>query len=173
MPGLSFAIIKKDLLAQTKGHARGYYFDLHKQFDCLEKSGQLAFTPPVQVAYAFYQALNELFQEGIKARIERFKTNYFHLLNGLEALGFSTVIEKSAQSHLLVLVKFPDDDCDYDFDNLHDYLYQKGYTIYPRKLAFDNTFRLSCIGDLHPKDIEAFLVELKIYLIALRQPNIA
>ena len=48
---------------------------------------------------------------------------------------------------------------------MHDYLYERGFTIYPGKGAKEATFRLSILGDLSRKDIEAFLKELKGYLL--------
>jgi aspartate aminotransferase-like enzyme len=53
---------------------------------------------------------------------------------------------------------------DYDFNRMHDYLYSKGYTIYPGKGAKEATFRLSVLGDLYKKDLEGFLKELRSHL---------
>lgn len=164
MPGLSFVICNSEKLAQAKNKARSYYFDLYEQFNALEKTGQMPFTPAVQVAYALRYALDEFFSETLLGRIARYRENYACLIAGLEKLNFEIVTPKELQSGLLVTVRFPRNNTQYDFDHLHDYLFARGYTIYPKKLALDNTFRLACIGDLTSTDIENFLQELAGYM---------
>lgn len=170
MPGLSFVIGNKDCLLATKGNARSYYFDLHQQQYSLEKSGEMPFTPPVQIMYSLKQALDEYFAETPKLRRERYQRNYNHLINGLESLGFECVTPKSRQSHLLATVKFPSSKTDYQFDKLHDYLYERGYTIYPRKLPIPDTFRIACIGNLDENDMDGFLQQLKNYILTQAKP---
>ncbi|TAE02069.1 MAG: 2-aminoethylphosphonate--pyruvate aminotransferase, partial [Bacteroidetes bacterium] len=55
-------------------------------------------------------------------------------------------------------------DKNYNFEQMHDYLYAKGFTIYPGKGAKKATFRLSVLGDLYAQDIKNFLVVLADYL---------
>ena len=50
------------------------------------------------------------------------------------------------------------------FDSFHDYLYDRGITIYPSKVAKTNGFRLANIGDLTEEDILLFSQEVKAYL---------
>ena len=163
MPGLSFVICNKTHLIAAKDNARSYYLDLYQQYHALENTGQMPFTPAVQVAYSLRQALDEFFVETLKGRIKRYQDNYACLVAGLRSLGFGIVTPEPRQSQLLVTVRFPEDGADYQFDALHDYLYEKGYTIYPKKLAIDNTFRLACIGHLDKTDIQHFLAALKAY----------
>jgi len=165
MPGMSFVICNKQLLLDSEGNARSYYFDLHQQYYALEKTGQLAFTPPVQIAYSFKRALDEFFKETLAGRIQRYHQNYDRLLSGLESLGFKCVTPKSLQSKILMSIQFPNDGQTYDFDAFHDYLYEKSYTIYPKKLDIANSFRLACIGDLTESDIDAFLSEVENYML--------
>jgi 2-aminoethylphosphonate-pyruvate transaminase len=47
---------------------------------------------------------------------------------------------------------------------MHDYLYERGFTIYPGKGARKETFRLSVLGDLYKEDIVSFLKALKDYV---------
>lgn len=168
MPGMSFVIANKERLLASEGNARSYYFDLHQQYHTLETSGQLAFTPPVQVAYAFRKALDEFFDETLAGRIKRYHDNYQRLSAAILALGFKIMTPESRQSQLLMTVQFPNDGCHYQFDDMHDYMYRNGYTIYPKKLPIDNTFRLACIGDLTMADIDHFVVELKSYMMTVK-----
>mgnify|MGYP000104921995 CR=1 FL=1 len=64
---------------------------------------------------------------------------------GLEEIGLGYVIDKEIQGHLVVTVKAPDDDR-FDFSNLHDYCYERGFTIYPGKMFGLATFRLCNLG---------------------------
>ncbi|MDF1795007.1 MAG: 2-aminoethylphosphonate--pyruvate transaminase [Coxiellaceae bacterium] len=164
MPGMAFVIAHRESLKNTEGNARSFYFDLHQQHHALERGGEMPFTPAIQVAYAFKQALNEFFAEGAEQRIERFQHNYQVLTKGLAELGFHCVTPQACQSKLLVTVQFPNDGCNYDFNLLHDHLYAKGITIYPKKIPIANSFRLSCIGDLTTHEINIFLKELESYM---------
>lgn len=163
MPGMVFVIFKKSLLPQLKNQKRSFYFDLYSQYVGFEKTGQMQFTPPVQVAYALRQAIDEYFAEGEINRWNRYQENWQALCDGLKKLKFEFLLPDKYQSKILLAVKEPAD-LRYNFDNMHDYLYQRGYTIYPGKGAKEATFRLSVLGDLHKKDIESFLKELRNYL---------
>ena len=161
MPGLSFVISRKEPLFSSEGSARSYYFDLHAQYRSLEKSGEFGFTPPVQVAYAFKQALREFFAETLDGRIARFRSLYGRLIAGLESMGMELMTPAERQSKLLATMRHPQE---ISFDGLHDHLFEKGYTIYPKKLPIENSFRVSCIGELTEKDVESFLLEVKNYV---------
>jgi 2-aminoethylphosphonate-pyruvate transaminase len=163
MPGMVFVIFKKALLSQLKDQKRSFYFDLYSQYVGFEKTGQMQFTPPVQVAYALRQAIDEYFVEGEGNRWNRYQDNWRVLCDGLKKLKFEFLLPDQYQSKILLAVREPSDPR-YNFDAMHDYLYERGYTIYPGKGAKEATFRLSVLGDLHKKDIENFLEELKNYL---------
>ncbi len=162
MPGIAFVIANNNKLIAAKNCARSYYFDLWQQQQTFAATGQLPFTPAVQVAYAMRQALDELFSETLAGRIQRYHSNYACLLAGLERLGFRCVTPADRQSHMLVTVQFPTTHS-YEFDDFHDYLYARGFTIYPKKLDIANTFRLACIGDLYQQDITAFIQAVAQY----------
>jgi 2-aminoethylphosphonate aminotransferase len=163
MPGLVFVIFKEALLEKIKDTGRSFYFDIYNQYTGFEKTGQMQFTPPVQVAYALRQAIDEYFEETEKGRWKRYTENYDTLYNGLKQLGFIFLLTDEQQSKILLAIKEPQHP-NYNFDTMHDYLYARGFTIYPGKGAKEATFRLSVLGDLHPPDIEAFLKCLESYL---------
>jgi aspartate aminotransferase-like enzyme len=163
MAGLSFVIFKKTLLDKIKGNARSFYFDLYEQYSGFQKSGQMQFTPPVQVVYALRKAIDEFFIETQEGRLTRYRQNYESLYNGLEKIGFRFLLPDEQQSGILLAVLEPSNS-EYSFDAMHDSLYQRNYTIYPGKGAKEATFRLSVLGDLHNRDIEGFLTTLSEYL---------
>ena len=67
------------------------------------------------------------------------------------------MIDKEIQGHLVVTVKAPEDDR-FDFLKLHDYCFERGFTIYPGKMFGLETFRLCNLGQITSKDIEDFFV---------------
>jgi 2-aminoethylphosphonate aminotransferase len=167
MAGLSFVIFRKSLLNRIKGNSRSFYFDLYEQYSGFQKSGQMQFTPPVQVVYALRKAIDEFFAETLQGRLARYRKNYETLYKGLKKLGFRFLLPDAQQSGILLAILEPKNP-EYSFDAMHDFLYQKDYTIYPGKGAKEATFRLSVLGDLYKSDIEGFLSTLSDYLIEAR-----
>ncbi len=167
MTGLSFVIGRTDLIVASKDYPkRSYYCNLYLQYEYFEKTGQMHFTPPVQTIYAAVQGLKEYFAEGEIAKWERHKRVFEAIHTGLAELGFKDVIRREWQSGLVVSVLYPDDP-NWDFMKVHDYCYERGFTIYPGKIASTNTFRLCSLGAIDEADIKAFFKVFKEALIAL------
>ncbi|MEG1746694.1 MAG: 2-aminoethylphosphonate--pyruvate transaminase [Raoultibacter sp.] len=164
MTGLSFIIAKRAVIEESAANPkRSYYCNLYRQYDQFERTGQMHFTPPVQVVYAARQALDEYFAEGEQAKWERHQHLAQAIHEGLSRLGFSEAIDSEYQSQLVVSVSFPD--CaQWDFRAVHDYCYERGFTIYPGKIAGQDTFRLCTLGALEVADIEAFFKVLEAAL---------
>jgi 2-aminoethylphosphonate-pyruvate transaminase len=130
------------------------------QYDFFERVGEMHFTPPVQVIYALRQAIKEYWEEGELTRYERITRCWEAVHKGLVEIGLDYVIDKEIQGHLVVTVKAPEDDR-FDFAKLHDYCYERGFTIYPGKMFGLATFRLCNLGWITEKDIEDFFVVAK------------
>ena len=171
MAGLSFVIFRKELLEEIKGNARSFYFDLYAQYTGFYNTGQMQFTPPVQVVFALRKALDLFFEEGGLNRIKRYRENYNALYGGLKKLGFRFLLPDEYQSGILLAVKEPSNS-EYSFVDMHDFLYEKGFTIYPGKGAKEATFRLSILGDLYREDIDSFIENLTSYLEAKQIENL-
>lgn len=169
MSGLSFIIGKKDIIEKSKSYpTRSYYCNLYLQYKYFEETGEMHFTPPVQTIYATVQALKEYFEEGESNKFARHRAVYEAIHMGLVKLGLQTAIDKRIESGLVVSVKYPDDP-NWDFEKIHDYCYERGFTIYPGKISTTNTFRLCSLGYIYPADIEAFF---KVFESALNEYNI-
>jgi 2-aminoethylphosphonate aminotransferase len=170
MAGIAFVICKKEMLEITKDYQkRNFYFNLWQQYYFLENEGQMQFTPPVQVAYALNQALDEYFQETGEHRYRRYTEAWETLIEGLRRLNFSFLLPIEQQSRLLTAVIDPKDP-NYSFDEMHDYLLERGFTIYPGKGAKEDTFRVTNIGAIDKRDIKSFLKALDTYI---REKNIS
>ncbi len=161
MTGASWLVGNIEEIKKSKDYpTRSYYCNLYMQYDFFERVGEMHFTPPVQTIYALRQAIREYWNEGEQARWERITKCWKSIHNGLEELGLESVIDKKIQGRLVVTVKAPEDD-KFDFFKLHDYCYDRGFTIYPGKMFGVKTFRLCNLGQITYKDIEDFFVVAK------------
>lgn len=170
MTGLSFVIGNKNIIeASAEYPKRSYYCNLFLQYDFFEKTGEMHFTPPVQTVYATKQALKEYFEEGEQNKWAR-HTRVFNAINaGLDRLGFRQVIKPELRAGLVSSAIYPDDP-NWSFEAVHDYCYERGYTIYPGKISTTNTFRLCALGAIDEEDIAGFF---KVFEEALKVNNIS
>jgi 2-aminoethylphosphonate-pyruvate transaminase len=161
MTGVSWTVGKIDEIEKSKDYPkRSYYCNLYMQYDFFERVGEMHFTPPVQTVYALKQAIKEYREEGEQTRYQRIIQCWEAVHKGLEEIGLDTVIDKEIQGRLVVTVKAPEDE-KFDFFKLHDYCYERGFTIYPGKMFGLETFRLCNLGLITSKDIEDFFVVAK------------
>lgn len=162
MAGVAFVICKIKSLINTKEFKpRNYYLDLYSQYEYLEKNHQTRFTPPVQVIYALKQAINELFEEGMENRIKRYEENYQVLKKGLKNLGFKFLMRDDVEESKILTTIYYLNHTNFDFNTLHDKLYERGFTIYPGKITDLDTFRIAVMGAIDQNDIKNFLIALK------------
>lgn len=165
MTGLSFVIGKREIIVQSANNPkRSYYCNLFLQYDYFEKTGEMHFTPPVQTIYATRQALVEYFTEGESNKWARHTRVFEAIHKGLEELGFRNVIKRELQAGLVVSVIYPDDE-NWNFMKIHDYCYERGFTIYPGKISAANTFRICALGAIDESDIVKFFETFKAALI--------
>ncbi|MDR3593941.1 2-aminoethylphosphonate aminotransferase [Clostridium sp.] len=167
MAGISFAIANKESLQKTKDiKPRNLYLNLYKQYIYFKENYQMRFTPPVQVLYALKQAIIEAKEETIEKRHARYKDCCKVLWDGLEQLKLKKLVEDEAASMLLTSIIEPQVE-KYSFNDMHDFLYNKGFTIYPGKVSSENTFRVANIGEIYPENMIKFIELLKEYFISI------
>ena len=156
MAGVSFVIANDDLLEGAK-YAKSLYLDLASQYNYFKKNHQMRFTPPVQTIYALDEAIRELEEEGLENRYKRYEESNQVLREGLLSLGFE-VYPKNGAGVIISAVMLKDG---MDFDKLHDYCKDRGFTIYPGKIAGLDMFRIANIGAIDSWDMRLFLEILK------------
>lgn len=167
MTGLSFIVGNEELIRKTAEYPRrSYYCNLFMQYDFFERTGEMHFTPPVQTIYATRKALDEYFAEGEENKWARHTRVFEAIHSGLDRLGFKDRIKRELQAGLVVAVKYPDDP-NWNFEKVHDYCYERGFTIYPGKITGADTFRLCALGAIDKGDIEDFFKVLEEALISL------
>lgn len=158
MTGLSFVIGRTAEVEKSKNYpVRSFYCNLYQQYAGFEKNGEMRFTPPVQTVYAAIQGLKEYYAEGEMPKYERHLRVNRAIHEGVAKLGLKEAIKPEIQSGLVVSVLYPDDPA-WDFGKVHDYCYERGFTIYPGKISSSGTFRLCSLGAIDESDIKDFFV---------------
>lgn len=169
MTGLSYVIGRKSIIEKSKDYPkRSYYCNLYMQYDFFERTGEMHFTPPVQTIYAAKQAIKEYWDEGEEAKWSRHQRVMAAIHKGEDDLGLKEILDRSVQSGLVSAVKYPDDP-KWDFDKVHDFCYERGFTIYPGKIEKQGTFRLCALGAINENDIREFW---KVFEEALNEYDI-
>ena len=159
--GLSFVVGNRSIIEASAAYPkRSYYCNLYMQYDFFERTGEMHFTPPVQTIYATIEALKEYWAEGEVAKWARHTRVFNSIHEGLDELGFKDVIKREEQAGLVVSVIYPDDP-NWSFEKVHDYCYERGFTIYPGKISTTNTFRLCALGAIDEEDIRDFFKVFK------------
>ncbi len=164
MAGIGFIICNQESLEQIKNiPPKNLYLNLYAQYKHFKQTKQTRFTPPVQTFYALRQAIIETKIETIPKRYERYSRCWEILINSLEKLKLKFIVPLKHHSKIITSIIEPDNDA-YNFNEMHDFLYEKGYTIYPGKVSNLDTFRVSNIGTMLPEDMENFVQLLEEYL---------
>jgi 2-aminoethylphosphonate-pyruvate transaminase len=114
----------------------------------------------VQVIYSAKQALKEYFAEGEQAKWDRHYRVYKAIVSGLKELGFKVLMPDEIATGLVAAALYPDD-ANWDFKKVHDYCYERGFTIYPGKVEKRGMFRLCSLGAIDEADIEDFFKVFK------------
>ena len=155
--GLSFIVGKTAVIKESANYPkRSYYCNLFMQYDFFERTGEMHFTPPVQTIYATIQALKEYWAEGEEAKWARHTRVFNAIHEGLDELGFKDVIKRDEQAGLVVSAIYPDDP-NWSFEKVHDYCYERGFTIYPGKISTTNTFRLCALGAIEMANLNQMI----------------
>lgn len=166
--GLSFVVGNRKMIEKSADYPRrSYYCNLFLQYDFFERTGEMHFTPPVQTIYAAVQALKEYWAEGEEAKWARHTRVFHEIERGLEELGFRQVIRPEWRAGLVCSAIYPDDP-NWNFEAIHDYCYERGFTIYPGKISTANTFRLCALGAIDVTDIRDFFAVFREALVSCK-----
>lgn len=157
VPGFGFVIAKRSVMETLSGRARSLSLDLYSQWKTMEDHhGKWRFTSPTHVVRAFRQALDELLEEGLKARHQRYQSSQECLQEGMHAMGFRTMVEREQQSPFITSFYYPEN-FPFNFKDFYLALKQQGFVIYPGKVSNADCFRIGNIGEVYPSDIRRLL----------------
>lgn len=166
--GVSFVIANKRHLEITKYiRPRSFYLHLYSQYQHFDSTKQMRFTPPVQTLYALKQAILETKWEGIQNRYARYTKSWETLIEGITRMGLTHLIDTDHHSKIITAIIEPPI-LNYDFNAMHDFFYDRGFTIYPGKFDKLNTFRIANIGDIDEIEMKEFVFLLEQYMNNLK-----
>lgn len=161
VPGAAFVICRRSALEQAAGNAHSFALDLHDQWTFMERTGQWRFTPPTHVIAACDRALTEHAAEGgVEGRGARYRRNCAVLIEGMRAMGFTTLLPDALQAPIIITFHMPADPR-FEFQEFYENLRRRGYIIYPGKLTTVDSFRIGCIGHLDETDIRKALAAIR------------
>ncbi len=171
VPGFSFIFAKKEALMKTKEQARSLSLDLYDQWETMNKDGKWRFTSPTHTVLAFAQAIEELKKEGgILARANRYYENNREIRKRFQEMGLEPYIEEKYQGPIITTFIFPKD-ANFTFEEMYQYIKERGYAIYPGKVMEAETFRIGNIGEIYREDVEALCSIMKEFLEVKKHEN--
>lgn len=154
VPGFSYIICRKDALMKCEGKCGSLSLDLYDQWVTMNKDGKWRFTSPTHVVLAFAKALEELKAEGgIPSRAKRYRENNQRLIERMKKMGIHTYIDDTHQGPIITTFFFPQSG-KFTFEEMYEYVKERGYAIYPGKVTDADTFRIGNIGEIYLEDID-------------------
>jgi 2-aminoethylphosphonate-pyruvate transaminase len=152
IPGVAFVLVRRTAIDALRGRApRSVYLDLYAHYASQEQDNT-PFTPGVQLLHAMREALVELEEETVKARIERYAENAAVLRTGMARLGFTILVPAGARSNILTTFRLLPG---LGYEALHDGMKRRGYIIYAGQGDIRTyAFRVSNMGTLTPRDMQ-------------------
>lgn len=154
VPGFSFIICNREKLMESAGKARSLALDLYDQWKTMEKDGKWRFTSPTHTVLAFAKAIEELKEEGgITARSQRYYDNNRLLIERMKEMGIQSYIGEEHQGPIITTFFYPEHH-DFSFEEMYEFIKERGYAIYPGKVTDADTFRIGNIGEIYKEDIE-------------------
>ncbi|MBO1078455.1 2-aminoethylphosphonate--pyruvate transaminase [Roseomonas haemaphysalidis] len=153
VPGVGWAVVHRQALENAKGQCRSLALDLWDHNQHMDRTGGFRFTPPTHVVAAFAQACREHAAEGgAHARLARYSGNWQRLVDGMRQMGFTAVVPDRFASPIVATFREPTHPA-FSFQALFDGMKQRGFIIFPGRLALADTFRIGCMGDVTEHDI--------------------
>jgi len=170
MPGLSLTVARNDALDRAEP-AASWSLDLADAYrhGHTHGPGAFRFTPPAQVLAALDVALDLHAAEGGQpARLARYTANARILYRGMQRIGLTPYLPDGVQGPIVMNVRAPSDPV-WSLPSFVDRLKAHGFLISNFFDTPEPSFRVGCIGQVFPADMEAFsdavdavLAELKL-----------
>ncbi|NOT56487.1 MAG: aminotransferase class V-fold PLP-dependent enzyme [Deltaproteobacteria bacterium] len=162
LPGVSFVLVSNAaMVAMQQYPQRSLYLHLPLHWEAQERRS-IPFTPSVQAWYALDEALDELLEETVAKRIQRYHAAAHLLRDGFARLGLKSLLPPDLQSHSLTSLLLPEG---MTYPLLHDGLKERGFVIYEGQGKLQTgVFRVANMGHLTLDDFRQFLTALEAIL---------
>ncbi len=160
LPGLSFVLLRQDEVKRLRNiPPRSLYFNIISQLDEQEQKGECPFTPSVHTFYAFEEALDELLEEGVRGRLDRYKKASSYLREEFKRLDLKLLLPDELLSNTITALYLPKN---MTYTHLHDSLKERGFVIYAGQGELNKTiFRIANMGELTMDDLEGLIKNLE------------
>jgi 2-aminoethylphosphonate-pyruvate transaminase len=173
VPGFSYVLCRTKLLENSHGASHSIVLDLFEQWKGLEENGQFRFTPPTHALVAFHQAIKEHEKQGgVAARQARYTRNAKTLVDGMRALGFTTLLGDQQAGPIIQTFLTPRDP-NFVFEAFYEKLRDRGFAIYPGKLTKRPSFRIGTIGHLDSDVMQAAVNAVAAVVAELKVTDLA
>ncbi len=170
-PGVSFVLVRKGFLERMKTYPKRSIY-LHLPLYCDYEDAEKAlipFTPAVQVYAALDEALNELLEEGVANRMQRYRNAAVMIRGRMDELGVKPVLPAERRSNTITSYYLP---AGLSYQTLHDRLKEQGYVIYAGQGKLESKiFRVANMGALSEEDLRGFLSAFQTVLESVSVPS--
>ena len=158
LPGMAFVLVRESAMERIATYPRrSLYLSLAVHHEAARRDST-PFTPTIQIGYAFDEALAELLEEGVAARVARYAAAASELRKGFAHLGLECVLPPALRSNSITSVWFPKGQT---YAGLHDGLKARGFVIYEGQGELAKSlFRVANMGHLTREDFRHFLAAL-------------
>jgi 2-aminoethylphosphonate-pyruvate transaminase len=162
LPGVAFVLVRDEVMAAMQGHPRrSLYLHLPLHWEAQEQRS-IPFTPSVQAWYALDEALDELLEETVPARVKRYRAAAAVLREGFARMGLKFLLPAEQQANSLTSLLLPEG---MTYQRLHDELKERGFVIYEGQGKLQTgIFRVANMGHLTLDDFRRFLRALESVL---------
>jgi 2-aminoethylphosphonate-pyruvate transaminase len=163
-PGMAFVLVRSAVMPRLLDHPRrSLYLSLPVHWEA-QRRDSTPFTPAVQIAYALDEALAELLEEGVAARIARYAAAAALLRDGFARLGLECLLPAERRSNTITALRLPPGRT---YAELHDGLKARGFVVYEGQGRLrEAIFRVANMGHLARADFERCLAALAAVLRA-------
>lgn len=158
LPGVAFVLVREEVMQKMRDYPRrSFSLHLPLHWEAQERR-TIPFTPSVQAWYALDAALDELLEETVAGRIERYRAAARLLRQGFSRLGLQPLLPAAYQSNSLTSLLLP---AGMTYRALHDALKERGFVIYEGQGQLQTEiFRVANMGHLTLDDFRRFLESL-------------
>lgn len=159
LPGVSFVLVRNEAMAAMQHYPRrSLYLHLPLHWEAQEKRS-IPFTPSVQAWYALDAALDELLEETVMKRVQRYHAASHLLREGFLRLGLQFLLPREYRANSLTSLLLPEG---MTYQAIHDGLKARGFVIYEGQGKLQTgIFRVANMGHLTPDDFRRFLRAFK------------
>jgi 2-aminoethylphosphonate-pyruvate transaminase len=161
LPGVGFVVARRlSVPTLEEVGRRNIYLNLQKHIEAADLYEQTPNTPSVTMIVALDEALQELLEEGLENRIQRYRECAYLIREGVRKLNLRMLIPDYLASNTVTSVFLPED---IPVDRFIEELDSRGYVVYPgkRHLYQQNMFQIANMGQIYAEDCRAFLLVLE------------